>query len=87
MEHAEDAMKKMIEESCLRSKKTMGKIKQPEKPFYGSYFIEIEIKSENAFNHFFEIFPSAPKIDFEHLNYIVNEFRLMYAFILGEDVV
>lgn len=69
----------------------------PDKPFYGSYFmgdynheedyIDIDINSETGFDHFFEIFPNAPKIDFEHINQIINEFRLMYAFILGKDIV
>lgn len=124
MEYDEAAMMKLIEESDLRSKQTMEKIKPvfekmvnlsfsshfysneyefvlsydiPEKPFYGSYFmgtynkdtnyIDIEIKSEIGFDHFFEIFPLAPKIDFEHLNHVIHEFRMMYAFMLGEDIV
>lgn len=69
----------------------------PDKPFYGSDFmgtydakdnyIDIEIKSEKGFDQFFDIFKTAPKIDFDHINQVINEFRLMYAFILGKDVV
>jgi hypothetical protein len=69
----------------------------PEKPFYGSDFmgtydaaenyIDIDIKSDKGFDLFFDIFRTAPKIDFEHINRVINEFRLMYAFILGKDVV
>lgn len=69
----------------------------PDKPFYGSDFmgtyiakenyIDIDIKSDKGFDLFFDIFQTAPKIDFEHINMVINEFRLMYAFILGKDVV
>jgi hypothetical protein len=68
-----------------------------DKPFYGSDFmgtynskenyIDIDIKSDKGFELFFDIFKTAPKIDFEHINRVINEFRLMYAFILGKDVV
>jgi hypothetical protein len=67
-----------------------------DKPFYGADFmgtynaeenyIDIEIKSETGFDLFFDVFPTAPKIDFDHINQIIDEFRLMYAFILGRDV-
>lgn len=69
----------------------------PDKPFYGADFmgtynavenyIDIDIKSDKGFDLFFDIFKTAPKIDFEHINRVINEFRLMYAFILGKDVV
>lgn len=67
----------------------------PEKPFYGSDYmgwydatnecIDIDIKSENGFDLFFDVFPTAPKIDIAHINRVINEFRFMYAFILGTD--
>lgn len=67
------------------------------KPFYGADFtgtynaednyIDIDIKSETGFELFFDVFPTAPKIDFAHINHIIDEFRFMYAFLLGRDVV
>lgn len=67
-----------------------------EQPFYGAYYLgtyikeeqsmDIDIKSEAGFDHFFDVFPTAPKIDIEHINQVINDFRFMYAFILGKDV-
>lgn len=59
--------------------------------FMGCYieeeqYMDIDIKSEEGFDHFFDIFPTAPKIDIEHINQVINDFRFMYAFILGKDV-
>jgi len=68
----------------------------PDKKFYNAFFMgcyneeeqcmDIDIKSEAAFEYFFDIFPDAPKIDINHLNQVINDFRFMYAFILGKDV-
>lgn len=68
----------------------------PDKPFYGcdymgwydakSECIDIDIKSEKGFDLFFDVFPTAPKIDIAHINQVINEFRFMYAFILGKDM-
>lgn len=67
-----------------------------DKPFYGAFYLgcyveddhsmDIDIKSEEGFDYFFDIFPTAPKIDIDKINRVINEFRFMYAFILGKDV-
>jgi len=56
--------------------------------FLGYYYdndISLEIKSYEGFKLFFELFPTAKKIDLVQLNNDINRFKFLYKFIFGKE--
>jgi hypothetical protein len=48
--------------------------------------MNIEMKTKESIDLFHQVFKSAAEIDIPYINRVINDYRLMYAFILGENV-
>lgn len=83
-----------LESYTLTNQRMVYELYFPEGKFKNAHFtgehndgkISIEIKSEEGFDYFHEIFSSAPPIDYEQINKYIHDVQYLYAFIFGQRV-